>query len=293
MTTTAWTVLTGALGGFAVFCLLWACVCPAPINLTAALARITNPDRLPRTWVDRLTERAVAEASRSTNLWWGIPLAELDLVGTSPARYITRRAMWALTGGGLTALCWIALTIAGATVPQELAVPGVFAAMVAGAMVPSLAVREDAAAAREEFRRGLAVYLDLVAQERATGRAPAQALREAATISDTRVFRRIRVTLSHAVHSGTTPWAALTELGDQVGVAELADLAAIMASAADGAAIYSALTAQAKSLRHAALAGDRAEANARSERLDLPVTVLLIGFLILVLYPTAARLLIG
>ncbi|MFD8494887.1 type II secretion system F family protein [Amycolatopsis sp. NPDC059657] len=293
MTTTIWAILIGTLGGLAVFCVLWACLRPAPINLTAALGRIDNPDQRPQPWADRLADWALASGSDPNSRWWGYPLAELDLVGISPGRYLLRRLTWAGIGGGLVALCWLTLVMTGAAVPAELAAFGVLGGSMAGIVVPALALREEVAAVREEFRRGLAVYLDLVAQERATGRAPAQALREASGISDSRVFRRIRATLGHAVHSGITPWVALTELGDRVGVPELADLAAIMSSASDGAAVYTSLTAQAKSLRQAALSADRAEANARSERLDLPVTVLLIGFLILLLYPTVSRLLIG
>ncbi|MGW4394909.1 hypothetical protein ACWEHA_06415 [Amycolatopsis nivea] len=76
-------------------------------------------------------------------------------------------------------------------------------------------------------------------------------------------------------------------------VAELEDLADIVAAAADGAAIYRTLLAKSAALRAAALAADKADANSRSQRLALPVALLLIAFLLLVLYPAVNRLLLG
>lgn len=189
----------------------------------------------------------------------------------------------------MAGLAWFS----GIGFPTTAVVLAAVIAAVAGSVVPVLAVHEDATRAREEFRRATAAYLDLVAQERATGRAPSQALGEAAAVGESWVFARISRTLGRAMRAGHTPWEALSRLGKRMGVVELADLADILATAADGAAIYSTLIAKASALRSAALAADKADANSRSQRLALPVALLLVAFLLLVMYPAMIRLLAG
>ncbi|MFD2422691.1 type II secretion system F family protein [Amycolatopsis pigmentata] len=289
----------GALAGAAVACVIAALARPAPINLAAAVAELD--DRAARQdegarprgrWTARL-ERLTGYSARYSSRWWGIPAGDLDVLNHTPERYVARRLTWASSAValvlGAAGVAWvggIGLSLA------VIAMATVVAAM-AGSVVPVLAVREDAAWAREEFRRATAAYLDLVAQERATGRAASQALAEAAAVADSWVFTRISRTLGQAMRAGHTPWEALSRLATRMGVVELADLAGILATAADGAAIYTTLVAKAAALRAAALATDKADANARSQRLALPVALLLVAFLLLVMYPAVIRLLTG
>ncbi|WP_037364690.1 hypothetical protein [Amycolatopsis orientalis] len=289
----------GALAGIAVVCVILALVRPAPLNVAAAVAELDDraarhaEGAPPRSrWSTRL-ERLAGHSARSSSRWWGIPTADLDVLDQTPERYLARRLAWA---GGATAgvlaiagLAWFG----GIGLPITVAVLAAVVAALAGSLVPMLAVREDATRAREEFRRATAAYLDLVAQERATGRAPSQALAEAAAVADSWVFARISRTLGRAMRAGHTPWEALSRLGKRMGVVELADLADILATAADGAAIYTTLIAKAGALRSAALAGDKADANARSQRLALPVALLLVAFLLLAIFPALIRLLTG
>lgn len=287
-----WTIVCGLGAGLAASCLLLACLRPAPLDLVAALARLdsaTDRNNSPRSaggWLDPI----VARSSRCGNRWLGIPLGDLDLLDRTPTRYVASRIVWALGGVGLIACAWVTALVMGIDVPAPVGLPAAAVAAGAGALVPRLSVEEDAAHAREEFRRAVAVYLTLVAQERATGRAPSQALADAAGIADNWVFVRIRTALASARRTGITPWEALARLSAQVGVAELADLADIIATAADGAAVYTTLTARARALRASAITDERARANKRSEQLTIPGTLLLVGWLIVLLYPTAIRL---
>ncbi|ASR36607.1 pilus assembly protein TadB [Prauserella marina] len=293
-------VLIGAVAGGAVVCVIVALLRPAPVNVAAAVAMLD--DRHARGvddtehevgWWPRRLRGLAGYAARSSNRWWGIPPADLDILDLTPERYVARRVTWA-AGAAASTIAVAGVAWFGGIAPSGLVVVlAVLIAAVLGSVVPVLAVREDAARARDEFRRATASYLDLVAQERATGRAPAQALSEAAEISDSWVFARIGRTLGRAMRAGQPPWEALSHLGKRMGVTELADLAAIAATAADGAAVYTSLITKASALRSAALAADKAEANARSQRLALPVALLLIAFLLLVMYPAMIRLLIG
>ncbi|GAA1937778.1 type II secretion system F family protein [Amycolatopsis minnesotensis] len=289
----------GALAGLALVCVILALVRPAPLNLAAAVAELDDRTARraegapPRSrWSTRL-ERVAGYSARSSSRWWGIPTSDLDVLDHTPERYVARRLAWAAGAAAgvlvLAGLSWFG----GLGLPATVVVLTAVLAAVAGSVVPVLAVREDADKAQEEFRRATAAYLDLVAQERATGRAPSQALAEAAAVADSWVFARINRTLGRAIRAGHTPWEALSRLGKRMGVVELADLADILATAADGAAIYTTLIAKAGALRSAALATDKADANARSQRLALPVALLLVAFLLLAIFPALIRLLAG
>ncbi|MCG3755824.1 pilus assembly protein TadB [Amycolatopsis sp. Poz14] len=299
MTPATAAAVLGALWGLALVCVLLALLRPAPVNLAAAVAELddlaarrTDP-ALPRGLRAARLRRLARYSARSSSRWWGIPADDLDVLGQTEERYLARRLAWA-SGAAAAVLAVAGLAwFGGMSLSGTAVVLAVLAAVVGGSVVPVLAVREDADGAREEFRRAVAAYLDLVAQERATGRAPSQALGEAAVVGDSWVFARISRTLGQAMHAGHTPWEALSRLGKRMGVVELADLADILATAADGAAIYSTLVAKAAALRSAALAADKADANSRSQRLALPVAVLLIAFLLMAMYPALIRLLTG
>ena len=96
----------GALAGLAIMCVIVALIRPAPVNLAAALAELD--DRIARhadgapprgRWLARL-ERLADLSARSSSRWWGIPAADLDVLGQTPERYLARRLAWA---GGATA----------------------------------------------------------------------------------------------------------------------------------------------------------------------------------------------
>jgi Flp pilus assembly protein TadB len=161
-------------------------------------------------------------------------------------------------------------------------------------MVPDLDVRRRATAARHDVRRTVCAYLELVALERAGDAGAVEALERAATVADSPAFVRIRDALTRAQLAGVPPWSGLSALAEQVGVAELGDLADIMRlSGEDGAAVYTTLRARAASLRSQLLSADAAAANAASEHMIVPVALLGIAFMALIGYPAFARILFG
>ncbi|GAA3570650.1 hypothetical protein GCM10022222_63450 [Amycolatopsis ultiminotia] len=288
--------ILGALAGSALVCLILALMRPAPVNLAAAVAALddraahdTDP-AVPDSRRAARMRRLARYAARSSNRWWGVPAGDLDVLDQTAERYLTRRLAWAAGAAAAVLAVTVLAWAGGIGVPGPVTALAVLAAAVEGSVVPVLAVRGDADRAREEFRRATAAYLDLVAQERATGRAPSQAL-GAAAVGDSWAFAPISRTLGRATRAGHTPWEALSRLGKRMDVVELCDLADILATAADGAAIYSTLIAKASALRSAALAADKTDANSRSQRLALPVAVLLVAFLLTAMYPALTRLL--
>jgi tight adherence protein C len=161
-----------------------------------------------------------------------------------------------------------------------------------GAALPSLSVSGTARTRRRDFRHVVGSFLDLVAMNLAGGRGVPEALQSASQVSEGWAMVRIRDTLETARLQGVTPWAALGQLGEDMGVDELRDMAAALALVADdGAKIRDSLTARASSLRKRELAEIEARAQQRSQSMLVAQLLLAAGFLIFLTYPALARVL--
>ena len=130
--------------------------------------------------------------------------------------------------------------------------------------LPDLEAKADATRRRAEFRHALGAYLDLVALEMAARAAPAEALPAAAKIGTGWPLALIRDTLYRATRAGRDPWAALSDLGQRIGVNELRDLGQLVSLVAhDGARVRSTLTARAHTMRRHELAEPAGRSRAR------------------------------
>jgi hypothetical protein len=287
----------GGVAGLGV-ALLAAGLLPAgPPDLRSALARLDAPpaaadlDRSGRGGAVAWWERVGAWVSRRTPAALAAPAADLRLLGTGPAGFAAVRAALSAVGLAMPAGLWMLAGMAGLWAPVAAPAAVGIGLAAAGWLLPAAVLTARAGQARAAFRVALSAYLDLVALERAGAGSPVEALEAAASVGRGPAFTLIRDRLALAARSGTSPYAALGELADEVGVAELRDLADIAATAADGAAVYASLLAKARSLRNAIGAEEQATANAASERLVFPVVLIGTGFLLLVFYPALARLL--
>jgi Flp pilus assembly protein TadB len=160
------------------------------------------------------------------------------------------------------------------------------------AVMPTLTARSQAKDRRRDFRHVVGSFLDLVAMNLAGGRGVPEALESAAGVSDAWAMVRIRDTLLSARLHGVTPWAALGELGDEIRIDELRDLAAALALVAeDGAKVRDSLTARATSMRKRELAEAEGKAGEQSQSMLVAQLLLCVGFLIFLVYPAAAKML--
>ena len=85
---------------------------------------------------------------------------------------------------------------------------------------------------------------------KAVGRRPKRS-RKTSRVSGSRPFRLIHTEVLRAELDNDLPWAALKDLGRRIDVEELVNLADIVSVAADGAAVFDALMAEARSMRNA------------------------------------------
>jgi hypothetical protein len=282
-------VVAGGLIGVGLFLVVWAWL-PQPGDGSAARSGAEGVAVPTAVW--RWLLHRWGECARTRQgMLLGAPVKDLELLDATVAGFLSRRLAWGAAGLAAPVVATTVLLVAGVDAPVPVSVVCAVAAGVGCSLVPALSVRERARTARDQFRRAVGSYLDLIAQQRAAGASPTQAITEAAAVADGWQFVRIRAALEHGRRRGVAPWDSLRQLAERLDVGELAELADIMATAAQGTAVATTLTSQAAALRTAAIAADQAAANETSERMIYPVTLLGLGFLLLLVYPAIVRLL--
>jgi Flp pilus assembly protein TadB len=212
---------------------------------------------------------------------------DLVVTRTTVEQHVTAKLAWAMAGFALVPILAALATAVGLRLAVGPLVVLAVAAAAGGFLVPELGLSERAKSARAGFRHAYGAYLDLVDVMTAAGMGPEAALHGAADAGDGWAFEQLRAALDAARHSRSlSVWAALGDLGRRLGVVELAQLAA-SASLVDseGARIRDSLAAQAETLRAAQLAEVEAHAETVTERMSVPLVVLLTGFLIFIAYP--------
>jgi Flp pilus assembly protein TadB len=199
--------------------------------------------------------------------------------------------VWALLGLIMPPLLSIFFTLIGLPLPFVIPTFGSLALAALFWFMPNYNAADDAKKARIEFNRALGAYIDMVATGVRDGASGQQALRSAAEVGDKWVFKRIERELRRARYMTRAPWDSLHALADELGVAELDDLADIMQqSGQDGSQIYTNLRARAAALRSAMLSAEVGKANAASERMYIPASLLGVVFMAILVAPSMLRL---
>ncbi len=268
---------------------------PRRLSLAAILAALDRPvpSETPRDeaagWMARLGRPLVPALAAL-----GLPTAgvrrDLLVVDGSPQPLLAEKAVAALAGVLVAPAAAVVMSVGGVGVPWLFPAWASLAVGAAGFMVPDVAVRSQAAKRRTEFRHSLSVFLDLVVVSLAAGVGIEAALTYAGQIGSGWAFDRIGAALQAARIARRPPWQSLGELGEQLGIGELAELAASVSLAGtEGAKIRASLAAKASGLRAHQLSDAEAQASAATERLSLPIVLLFAGFLILLGYPAVAH----
>jgi tight adherence protein C len=218
--------------------------------------------------------------------------ADLSVVGRSLETHLGYTLLGAATGAVLP-LLFLGLVSLFFPGVLGLAIGGaVLIGVLVGALLPSLSISGTARTRRRDFRHVVGSFLDLVAMNLAGGRGVPEALQSASRISDGWAMVRIRDTLEMARLQGATPWSALGQLGHDMGIDELRDMAAALALVADdGAKVRDSLSARAMSLRRRELSEIEGRAQARSQSMLVAQLLLACGFLVFLIYPAIVRVL--
>lgn len=243
--------------------------------------------------LERLIGTPVSETTFGTRI---AARADVDLrvTGRTASGFLTGIVVDAVLGFtvacGLTTLAWVN----GITVDPTITLTVIVGATVTGGLLPLVGVRADATRRRRACRHALSSYLDLVAIRLAGGAGIDTALTGSAHAGRGWVFHHIDTTLGAARLAGRPPWTGFALLGDSLGVPEFAELAASMALAGDeGARVRVSLAAKATAMRVRALAETERHAHAASERMSLPLVILMAGFVIFLGYPAVMNVVQG
>jgi len=241
--------------------------------------------------------RPMADVLGRTKARWLIPnqvRRDLAVLDRTPERHLAEKVSLGLVGLLLAPALTGLLLLGGAHIPLVVPLWASLIFMVLGFVAPDLGIHSDANKRRRDFRHALSSFLDLVVVALAGGGGVETALADAASIGSGWTFAYLRRALDEARLSRQTPWAVLGRLGAELGVVELSELAASVSLAGtEGAKVRASLAAKAGSLRTHELAEAETEDQAATERMSLPVVLLLAGFLLFIGFPAVERVLTG
>lgn len=219
---------------------------------------------------------------------------DLAVLGRPAERQLAEQATAAVAGLLLAPATAGLLTADGLRLPWQLPAVAALVLGIAGFAVPGLAVRREAASRRADARHALAAFLDLVTISIAGGAGVEAALTYAAATGTGWAFGQIRSALEAAALTRRPPWETLGQLGDELGVPEMGEMAAsVTLAGTEGARIKSSLSAKAAALRTRELAAAEAAAEAATEQMSLPLVLLFAAFIILIGYPAIVHVILG
>jgi Flp pilus assembly protein TadB len=217
----------------------------------------------------------------------GTVLADLRLVERPPEAHA---AMLVAAGvGGLLAPAFIVAVGQGlGAVPLGVALP-VGAALAAAILAPVLvhtAMHARAGDIRRDLRHQLSAYLDVVTMLLAGNVGNEGALRQAAGSGDGRLFVELRHRILIAETSNRSLVSALAQLGDDLQLLELQQIAASAALGASvGAPVARSLAAKCATLRSALASEQEAEARVRTGKITVPLVGMSVLIMAAVIYP--------
>lgn len=286
-------LLAGALVGTGLVLAISGSLAPAPPRLERRLAQLYEPP--PTEGMAMVRARWQAWALRALATTGGdVQALHRDLTACSmtPERHAMAKLTFATLGAGLPMGVAFVWRLAGISVPLGAVAILALAAGAVGFFVPDLLLARRAARRRRDFRYTLSIFLDLVVVVLAGGGGVETALHDAANAGSGWSFSELRRALNRARLRRSSPWAALRELGENLGSAELIELAsAVELAGTSGARVRESLRAKAISVRDRELAEAEGEALAASERMGAPMVAMFGGLILLIGYPAMVTVL--
>ena len=268
---------------------------PIPLaDVVAALDRprlsITDlakaqPDDVMTSWQRRLGRLGVRIIESLGFVDAGVLKERLRVLDKSIERHAYEKLFGAVVGFSLPVLMVLVIALGGVAVSPLLGLAAAVIFGAAGFFYPDLPLGEKVEKRRQAFRHALSSYLDLVTIILAGGGGIESALEGAADAGDGWAFAEIRGALRRARLTRRSPWELFNELGEDLGIDELQELSSSVALAGgQGAKVKQSLIAKADALRAAQAAELEAAAEVQTEKMIVPVVVLIIGLVLFIGY---------
>ena len=217
---------------------------------------------------------------------WIASPADLEVLGldttahhVSVSRYISVACIFGLL---CVVTCWIQLSASTATCVSVILSSFAYAL----SLHPARTVKREADKIRRQLDLSTAVFLDLVNVMIAGGAGIETSVLAASNSGAGPGFSLIRLAVMRAQSARVSYWDSLADLGRQVNVASLVEVAhTVQLAGQHGARVRESLAAKAEALRKKNLARVEFEEEQRTEKIGLPLVVLFLGFLVLIGYP--------
>ncbi|WP_405663782.1 type II secretion system F family protein [Streptomyces sp. NBC_00079] len=289
-------ILLGAGAGLGLWALVVWLVPPRP-PLAELIARIQaqpkpRPLLTPQggSWAVRLGSPFTARL-RSLGLPHTSIEKDLAITGRSADTHLAEKAALALAGLLLPVAVGLVLALGGRPQPWPVPTGASLALAAGGFLLPDLTVRTEARRRRTAFRHALSSYLNLLHILLAGGAGVDAALHDAADTGQGWAYRQLRRALNTARLTRSSPWTVLGQLGEELEIGELTELAASLSLAGtEGAKVRASLAAKAAAMRTRDGAEAEGQANAATERMALPGMLMAFGFVIFVFYPALVQI---
>jgi Flp pilus assembly protein TadB len=293
MTATTTVALAGALLGTGLR-LVWTGWSPARPPLHAVLARLGQPrvevEPVSRNNLDVRVGVLARRIGMVDHTVTGMR-ADLRILRRSPDEQAAMLVTYAVLG-----FLWAPVVAAGGWLVGfrlPVAIP-LWLALLGGAIgvVSALrSVKTAAAQRRQAFSHALSSFCDITGMCLAAGRGVESSLETAAHTGRGWAFVELQSALRAGYVRGDTPWDALARLGSEARLDDLVELAAALSLAGDeGAAVRDTVGSKAKAIRERLTSEAERSAASVTERMGIPATFLLLGFIVFLGFPALAAL---
>jgi Flp pilus assembly protein TadB len=215
----------------------------------------------------------------------GVLKEQLRVLDKTIERHAYEKVFGAVVGFMLPVVMMLVIALAGVTVSPLLGLAAAIVFAAGGFFYPDLPLTEKVEKRRQAFRHAFSSYLDLVTIILAGGGGIESALEGAAEAGDGWSFAELRNALRRARLTRRTPWEMFDELGAELGIEELQELSSSVALAGgQGAKVKLSLIAKADAMRAAQAAQLEVAAEVQTEKMIVPVVVLIIGLVLFIGY---------
>ena len=151
------------------------------------------------------------------------------------------------------------------------------------------AVKPEAAKRRRSFSHALSAFCDVCSMSLAAGRGVESSIEAAANAGGGWPFIELQTALRTGYVRGDTPWDALAQLGRDADLVDLVELAAgISLAGNEGAAVREMIGSKARTIRERLTSDAERNAASITERMGIPATFLLLGFILFLGFPAIA-----